>query len=162
TSRLIPCTANIFAAVINTPIVLGKARQVTMTLSSTAPSTRARLGTIRSQRTRRPISKVASHSGEVSLSSKPLRTPTDSLRSRVSAGLLMFRRRNGALEFLLVHPGGPFFVRKDEGAWSIPKGEAAPAEDLLTRARIEFAEELGIESSGDYLPLGTIKQKGGK
>jgi predicted NUDIX family NTP pyrophosphohydrolase len=83
-------------------------------------------------------------------------------RSRVSAGLLMFRRTRGALEVLLVHPGGPFFQRKDEGAWTIPKGEAAPGEDLLARAQIEFEEELGIKPSGNWIELGSIKQKGGK
>ena len=83
-------------------------------------------------------------------------------RSRVSAGLLMFRRKGGALEFLLAHPGGPFFARKDEGAWTIPKGEAAPDEDLLTRAQIEFEEEVGIRPHGNWIELGSIKQKGGK
>ena len=83
-------------------------------------------------------------------------------RIQLSAGLLMFRRRRGELEFLLVHPGGPFFITKDEGAWSIPKGEAASAENLLTRARIEFAEEIGLEPHGDFVPLGSIKQAGGK
>ena len=83
-------------------------------------------------------------------------------RSRVSSGLLMFRRKGGTLEFLLAHPGGPFFARKDEGAWTIPKGEAAPDEDLLTRAQIEFEEELGIRPHGDWVELGSIKQKGGK
>ena len=82
--------------------------------------------------------------------------------SRVSAGLLMFRRRNDTLEVLLVHPGGPFWKNKDDGAWSIPKGEAEPGEDLLTRAQIEFEEELGIKPEGDWIPLGSIKQKGGK
>ena len=66
-------------------------------------------------------------------------------RSRISAGLLMFRRRNNELEVLLAHPGGPFFTRKDDGAWTIPKGEAAPGEDLLTRAQIEFEEEVGFQ-----------------
>ncbi len=65
-------------------------------------------------------------------------------RSKTSAGLLMFRRKGSALEVLLVHPGGPLFAKKDEGAWTIPKGEATPEEDLLTRAQIEFEEELGI------------------
>lgn len=74
----------------------------------------------------------------------------------------MFRRKNTAVEFLLVHPGGPFWKNKDDGAWSIPKGEAQPDEDLLSRARIEFKEELGIEPVGDFIPLGSIKQKGGK
>ena len=89
-------------------------------------------------------------------------TATDHRRSRVSAGLLMFRRKNGALEVLLVHAGGPFFQRKDEGAWTIPKGEASPGEDLLARARTEFDEELGISPLGDWIELGSIKQKGGK
>jgi predicted NUDIX family NTP pyrophosphohydrolase len=83
-------------------------------------------------------------------------------RSRISAGILMFRRRGDKIEFLLAHPGGPLFVHKDKGHWTIPKGEAAPGEDLLTRARIEFAEEVGLVPKGPYLPLGTIKQKGGK
>ena len=85
-----------------------------------------------------------------------------SSRSRISAGLLMFRRRNNKFEVLLVHPGGPFFARKDNGAWTIPKGEAASGEDLLTRAQIEFEEELGIKPSGEWIELGSIKQKGGK
>jgi predicted NUDIX family NTP pyrophosphohydrolase len=85
-------------------------------------------------------------------------------RSRISAGLLMFRRRNNELEVLLAHPGGPFFTRKDEGAWTIPKCEAAPEEDLLTRARIEFEEEVGFgpENVQHWIELGWIKQKGGK
>ncbi|MGI9114312.1 MAG: NUDIX domain-containing protein [Chthoniobacterales bacterium] len=81
---------------------------------------------------------------------------------KTSAGLLMYRRRNKELEVLLVHPGGPFFARKDAGAWTIPKGEAAAEEDLQCRARIEFEEELGLVPSGDYIELGSIKQKGGK
>ncbi len=74
----------------------------------------------------------------------------------------MFRRKNGKLEVLLVHPGGPSFQRKDDAAWSIPKGEAAPGEDLLARAQIEFEEELGIRPQGNWIELGSIKQKGGK
>jgi predicted NUDIX family NTP pyrophosphohydrolase len=74
----------------------------------------------------------------------------------------MFRRRNNEFEVLLVHPGGPFFARKDEGAWTIPKGESAPGEDLLTRAQIEFEEELGFRPRGEWVELGSIKQKGGK
>jgi predicted NUDIX family NTP pyrophosphohydrolase len=74
----------------------------------------------------------------------------------------MFRRKSGTLEVLLVHPGGPFFAKKDDGAWTIPKGEAAPDEDLLTRAQIEFEQELGIRPHGDWIELGSIKQKGGK
>ena len=83
-------------------------------------------------------------------------------RSNISAGLLMFRRRKNSLEFLLVHPGGPFWKNKDTGAWSVPKGEAQPGEDLLTRAQIEFEEEIGFKPRGDWSPLGSIKQKNGK
>jgi predicted NUDIX family NTP pyrophosphohydrolase len=84
------------------------------------------------------------------------------VRSKTSAGLLMFCRKNRELEVLLVHPGGPYFQKKDDGAWTLPKGEAAEGEDLLARARIEFEEELGIPASGDWIELGSIKQKGGK
>ena len=90
-------------------------------------------------------------------------TPQKEKRSNISAGLLMFRRRNNSLEFLLVHPGGPFWKNKDEGAWSLPKGEIQPNEDLLTRAQIEFEEEIGCKPQGDdWIPLGSIKQKNGK
>jgi predicted NUDIX family NTP pyrophosphohydrolase len=74
----------------------------------------------------------------------------------------MFRRKRGQLEVLLVHPGGPFFQRKDDGTWTNPKGEAAPDEDLLQRAQIEFEEELSIRPHGKWIELGSIKQKGGK
>jgi predicted NUDIX family NTP pyrophosphohydrolase len=74
----------------------------------------------------------------------------------------MFRRIGSEVEVLLVHPGGPSFVNKDAGAWTIPKGEAGPEEDLLARARIEFEEELGVAAAGDWIPLGSVKQKGGK
>jgi len=83
-------------------------------------------------------------------------------RSRTSAGLLMFRRSNNQLEVLLAHPGGPFFAHKDDGIWTIPKGEADPGEDLLTRAQIEFEEEVGFRPHGEWIELGSIKQKGGK
>jgi len=76
----------------------------------------------------------------------------------------MFRHNGNRLEVLLAHPGGPFFARKDEGIWTIPKGEAARGEDLLTRAQIEFEEEVGFRPEGvpDWIALGWIKQKGGK
>jgi predicted NUDIX family NTP pyrophosphohydrolase len=75
----------------------------------------------------------------------------------------MFRTKREELEVLLVHPGGPYFQNKDDGAWTIPKGELTEGEDLLTRAKIEFEEELGIAASaGDWLDLGSVKQKGGK
>lgn len=68
------------------------------------------------------------------------------------------------MEFLLVHPGGPYFRNKDDGAWTIPKGEVAEGEDLLTRARTEFEEELGMPAPAaeDWIELGSVKQKGGK
>jgi predicted NUDIX family NTP pyrophosphohydrolase len=81
---------------------------------------------------------------------------------RVSAGLLMFRSKDGMIEVLLVHPGGPFWTNKDGGAWTIPKGEAAPDEDLLQRAQIEFEEEIEIRPDGNWIPLGSITQRGGK
>ena len=89
---------------------------------------------------------------------------SESPRSRISAGLLMFRRRKNQLEFLLAHPGGPLFTHKDDGIWTIPKGEVAPKEDFLTRAQIEFEEEVGFRPEGvpDWIALGWIKQKGGK
>ena len=80
---------------------------------------------------------------------------------KVSAGLVMYRLRT-TWEVLLVHPGGPFFRNKDAGAWSIPKGEPAPDEDLLAAAKREFHEETGIEPTGEFIPLAPIKQKGGK
>jgi predicted NUDIX family NTP pyrophosphohydrolase len=83
-------------------------------------------------------------------------------RSRTSAGLLMFRRREAGIEVLLAHPGGPFFRKKDNGFWTIPKGEVPEGEDFLARARIEFEEEVGVAPSGDWIELGWTIQKGGK
>jgi predicted NUDIX family NTP pyrophosphohydrolase len=74
----------------------------------------------------------------------------------------MFRRRENGPEVLLVHPGGPFWARKDLGAWTIPKGELEDGEDELATAQREFEEETGIPPSGPFLPLGSVKQKGGK
>ena len=79
-----------------------------------------------------------------------------------SAGLLMFRYRDLKLEVFLVHPGGPFWAKKDEGAWSIPKGEYTDEEDPLAAARREFREEIGYEAAGDFIPLSPLKQPGGK
>jgi predicted NUDIX family NTP pyrophosphohydrolase len=85
------------------------------------------------------------------------------MAAKTSAGMLLYRRRGGDIEVLLAHPGGPFLRKKDEGAWTIPKGEVEGEEDLFARARIEFREELGVEPpAGPYLDLGSVKQKGGK
>ena len=81
---------------------------------------------------------------------------------RKSAGLLVFRKMNTAIEVFLVHPGGPFWKGKDLGAWSIPKGEFTDGEDPLAVAQREFKEETGQEISGDFIALKTIQQKGGK
>ena len=81
---------------------------------------------------------------------------------RISAGLLMYRIEDGAIHVLLAHPGGPFFTNKDEGSWSIPKGEPDADEDLLVTAQREFEEETGVKPTGPFLPLHLIKQKGGK
>ena len=83
--------------------------------------------------------------------------------ARLSAGILLFREREGRLEVLLGHPGGPFFTKKDEGSWTVLKGEADPGEDLQAVARREFAEETGSQPpDGTMLELGEIRQKGGK
>jgi predicted NUDIX family NTP pyrophosphohydrolase len=80
-----------------------------------------------------------------------------------SAGLLVYRMRDGVPEVLLVHPGGPFWKRRDEGAWSIPKGEIEPGENPVAVARREFREELGADPpAGELAPLGTVRQAGGK
>ena len=79
-----------------------------------------------------------------------------------SAGLLLYRFRSEGLQVLLVHPGGPYFTNKDAGAWSIPKGEYAEGEDPQAAALREFEEETGIRVSGRLLPLGEVRQAGGK
>ena len=82
--------------------------------------------------------------------------------AKQSAGLLLHRCRAGKLEVLLVHPGGPFWQNRDAGAWSIPKGEFEAGEDALAAAQREFHEETGLIASGDFAPLRSIKQRGGK
>ena len=79
-----------------------------------------------------------------------------------SAGILLFRRRRGAIEVLLAHPGGPFWAKKDEGAWSIPKGVYEPGEDGLSAARREFAEETGAQTEGEAVALGAFRQSSAK
>ena len=83
---------------------------------------------------------------------------------KLSAGLLAYRRTGSGLEVLLVHPGGPFWVKKDEGAWSVPKGEYEPGEDALAVARREFEEEIGQAppNGNEPVPLGELRQSSGK
>ncbi len=81
---------------------------------------------------------------------------------KTSAGLLLYRDHHGVLEVFLVHPGGPFWVHKDEGAWSIPKGEFTSGEDPLDAARREFTEETSLTTTGDFVPLKPLKQPSGK
>jgi predicted NUDIX family NTP pyrophosphohydrolase len=84
-------------------------------------------------------------------------------KATVSSGIVLYRRGSGGwAEVLLVHPGGPFWAKKDLGAWSIPKGEVAPGEDTLAAARRELAEETGVEVAPPLLSLGSVVQRGGK
>ena len=79
-----------------------------------------------------------------------------------SAGILLYRRRGEVTEVLLVHPGGPYWAKKDLGAWLVPKGEFAPGEDALVAARREFEEETGFAVDGRFIKLTPVKQSGGK
>jgi predicted NUDIX family NTP pyrophosphohydrolase len=79
-----------------------------------------------------------------------------------SAGILLYRIRNKRLQLFLIHPGGPFFRNKDDGVWSIPKGEFEDGEEALSAAKREFEEETGQSISGKFIPLDPITQKGGK
>ena len=81
---------------------------------------------------------------------------------KVSAGILLFRERQGRVEVLLVHPGGPYWAKKDTGAWTIPKGAVDEGEELLTAARREFEEETGSPAKGEAVPLMPRRQPGGK
>jgi predicted NUDIX family NTP pyrophosphohydrolase len=83
-------------------------------------------------------------------------------KTKTSAGLLLYRIRRGGLEFLLVHPGGPFWKNKDAGAWTIPKGEIGDNEEALAAAIREFVEELGFKPTEPFVELTPVKQKGGK
>ncbi|MFC4564942.1 NUDIX domain-containing protein [Nocardiopsis mangrovi] len=85
------------------------------------------------------------------------------MTGKQSAGILLFRERGGAADVLLGHMGGPFWARRDAGAWSLPKGEPEPGEDPEATARREFREELGLPvPEGDLIGLGTVRQSGGK
>jgi predicted NUDIX family NTP pyrophosphohydrolase len=79
-----------------------------------------------------------------------------------SAGILLYRMTDGILQVFLVHPGGPFFRKKDEGAWSIPKGEYLDGEEPLAAAQREFEEETGQKINGNFIKLSPVKQKSGK
>lgn len=81
---------------------------------------------------------------------------------KLSAGILVYRNHADVLEFFLVHPGGPFFAKKDFGVWTVPKGLVEADEDLLVTAKREFFEETGFQLDGEFVDLGYIIQKGGK
>lgn len=82
--------------------------------------------------------------------------------SKKSAGILLFHEKDEGLEVLLVHPGGPFWMKKDDGSWSIPKGEFTEGEEPLAAAQREFQEEMGVVPAGDFIELEPLKQPGGK
>ena len=84
------------------------------------------------------------------------------MAKKKTAGILLYRMRNAGLEVFLVHPGGPFWMKKDDGAWSIPKGEMEEGEDPLNAAKREFHEETGCSVEGNFIPLTPLKQRGGK
>ena len=84
------------------------------------------------------------------------------MATKRSAGILLYRERAGGIEVFLAHPGGPFWSKKDAGAWTIPKGEIAEGEDPLEAAKREFGEEIGIRPEGNFVPLKPIRQRSGK
>ena len=97
------------------------------------------------------------------MSDSPGRSHTGLVPTKTSAGILLFRRANRRIEVLLGHMGGPFWARRDEGAWSIPKGQYEPPEEAVSAARREFTEELGVPvPDGELIHLGEVKQPGGK
>jgi predicted NUDIX family NTP pyrophosphohydrolase len=81
---------------------------------------------------------------------------------KTSAGILLYKRENSILKVFLVHPGGPFFAKKDAGAWSVPKGEIDEGEDALAAAKREFEEETGCRPEGEFIALTEVTQKSGK
>jgi predicted NUDIX family NTP pyrophosphohydrolase len=93
---------------------------------------------------------------------KPRAVGATAARATTSAGLLLFRRKRTGPEFFLVHMGGPFWARKDESAWTIPKGLVEPGEEPLAAACREFEEETGLLPAGPYIGLPPVRQAGGK
>jgi predicted NUDIX family NTP pyrophosphohydrolase len=79
-----------------------------------------------------------------------------------AAGILLYRKNGSSMEVFLIHPGGPFWAKKDEGSWSIPKGEYSDEEEPLKAAQREFQEETGFSVQGPFIPIGSIKQSNGK
>ncbi len=110
--------------------------------------------------TTRPTGSLADHRAPVPHHRKPKVNKS----GRISAGILLWRRRNGRIEVLLGHPGGPYFSRKDDGDWTVLKGQIEPGEELMAVARREFEEETGhpIDAEAVLLELGQIRQKSGK
>lgn len=98
----------------------------------------------------------------VKTQNKTTTNPAKGAKSRKSAGLLLYRQRPGVVEVFLVHPGGPFWAKKDEGAWSIPKGEFGNEEKPLAAAKREFQEETGVVASGEFVALDPVRQPSGK
>lgn len=84
------------------------------------------------------------------------------MATKQSAGILLYKKMNGSLQVFLVHPGGPYWQKKDEGSWSVPKGEFSDAEDALQAAKREFFEETGTSLSGEFIELAPVTQKAGK
>jgi predicted NUDIX family NTP pyrophosphohydrolase len=122
----------------------------------------SRFATCSSRRLRKRVNLALEAYEERQSSLKSLETEIKSEMANPSAGILMYRRSGEEILVLLVHPGGPFWKKKDLGAWSIPKGEHGPDEDAETAARREFFEELGEAPSGALRPLGRVRQRGGK
>jgi predicted NUDIX family NTP pyrophosphohydrolase len=87
---------------------------------------------------------------------------SSSARSKRSAGIILYRKRHGMIEIFLVHPGGPYWAKKDQGSWSIPKGEYQDGEEALDAARREFLEETGTAVNGPFLALTPARQSSGK
>jgi predicted NUDIX family NTP pyrophosphohydrolase len=103
-------------------------------------------------------------SGSVSTLRRPRqrKSSVSAARSKRSAGIVLYRKRLGILEIFLVHPGGPYWARKDNGAWSIPKGEYEQGEEALQAAQREFLEETGVAVNGPFLALAPVRQPSGK